>query len=115
MVQNNPLDCGLFALDHVQCYVSRFYQHACPIFAVDSDLRGDKEADQNSAGVADEEDEQSKHFDEEAGLGNPDQKKAAGSQKTGDISKYDLASTSATEKVGGEPKNRGKDTLGKKF
>ncbi|KAK3007808.1 hypothetical protein RJ639_015200, partial [Escallonia herrerae] len=58
---------------------------------------GDKEADQNRADVADEEVEQSKHFDEESGLGNPDKKMSAGTSKSGDNSKHDFASTSVGE------------------
>ncbi|KAK2972510.1 hypothetical protein RJ640_000757, partial [Escallonia rubra] len=58
---------------------------------------GDKEADQNRAEVADEEAEQSKHFDEESGPGNPDNKTSAGTSKSGDKSKYDFASTSVGE------------------
>ncbi|KAK3015316.1 hypothetical protein RJ639_006164 [Escallonia herrerae] len=60
-------------------------------------LRGDKEADQNRAEVADEEVEQSKHFDEESGPGNPDKKMSAETSKSGDNSKHDFASTSVGE------------------
>lgn len=56
--------------------------------------RGDKEVDQNRAEVADEKVEQSKHFDEEAPLANPDKKAMAGSSKAGGGNKQDYATTS---------------------
>lgn len=55
---------------------------------------GDKEVDQNRAEVGDEKVEQSKHFDEEASLVNPDKKAMAGSSKAGDGNKQDYATTS---------------------
>ncbi|CAL5337011.1 unnamed protein product [Camellia sinensis] len=77
---------------------------------------GDKEEDQNRAEVADEEAERSKHFDEEAGSGNPNQKTTAGCSKTGDSSsKSEFASTSSTAIKDTESRTLGKDTQGKKI
>lgn len=77
---------------------------------------GDKEEDQNRAEVADEEAEQSKHFDEEAGSGNPSQKTTAGCSKTGySSSKSEFASTSSTAIKDTESRTLGKDAQGKKI
>lgn len=56
--------------------------------------RGDN-IEQNTAEVADEEIEHSKHFDEEAGFGHSDQKEIGGSSKCGDV-----ASSSAVQREG---------------
>lgn len=77
---------------------------------------GDKEEDQNRAEVAGEEAEQSKHFDEEAGSGNPSQKTTAGCSKTGYSSKSEFASTSSTAIKDTESRTLGKeDAQGKKI
>ncbi|KAF2322233.1 hypothetical protein GH714_008955 [Hevea brasiliensis] len=68
---------------------------------------GDKE-EQNRADVADEEAEQSKHFDEESGSGSRSQGTLAGSSKTGDSSNQDPATTGIREKHENENKNVGK-------
>ncbi|XP_022722863.1 solute carrier family 35 member F1-like isoform X2 [Durio zibethinus] len=54
---------------------------------------GDKEEDQRRAGVADEDAERSKHFDEEAGCDNLNRGTMAGSSKTGDTSKHDYTTS----------------------
>ncbi|XP_057499620.1 uncharacterized protein LOC130783875 [Actinidia eriantha] len=69
----------------------------------------DKQEDQNRADVADEEAERSKHFDEEAGTGNPRHKTSSGSSRTGESSKSDFASTSIPEKEDNRSRNLGKD------
>ncbi|XVF29287.1 hypothetical protein REPUB_Repub15cG0108000 [Reevesia pubescens] len=66
----------------------------------------DKEEDQRRAGVADEDAERSKHFDEEAGRDNLNRATMAGSSKTGD------SSTGGREII--ENKSIGKDVQGKK-
>ncbi|KAF9688299.1 hypothetical protein SADUNF_Sadunf02G0183100 [Salix dunnii] len=64
---------------------------------------GDKEEDQRHADAGDEDAERSKHFDEEAG-----------SSKTRESSKLDLASTSVADELDIESKNVGTDVWGKK-
>ncbi|KAA8531353.1 hypothetical protein F0562_006062 [Nyssa sinensis] len=76
---------------------------------------GDKEEDQNRAEVVDEVVVRSKHFDEEAGLGNLDPKTTAGSSKTGESSKLDVASTNIAEKDAIGSKSIGKDEQWKKL
>ena len=88
-------------------FLQSVYTNIClPILLV----RGDKQEDQNRADVADEEAERSKHFDEEAGTGNPSHKTAAGSSRAGESSsKSDFASTSILEKEDNRSRNSGKD------
>ncbi|KAL5784929.1 hypothetical protein ACOSQ2_007321 [Xanthoceras sorbifolium] len=65
---------------------------------------GDKDEDQQRAGIA----------DEEAGSGSCNRRTEAGSSKTKDASKDDSATTSGREKEGFENKNMGNDAQGKK-
>ncbi|XP_021291259.1 solute carrier family 35 member F1-like [Herrania umbratica] len=74
---------------------------------------GDKEEDQRRTGVADEDADTSKHFDQEAGFDNLNRGTMAGSSKTGETSTPDCTtSTGAREIISN--KNVGKDTRGKK-
>ncbi|KAB1213370.1 Solute carrier family 35 member F1 [Morella rubra] len=75
---------------------------------------GDKEEDQQRADVADEDAERGKRFDEEAGLGSRNRVIVAGSSKTGESSKHDVAGTSVAEREDLENKNLEKDEQGKK-
>lgn len=59
-------------------------------------IRGDKEEEQKSADVGDEEVERSKHFDEEAGSVGRRSKTGESSSSS---SKIDLASTGAAERA----------------
>ncbi|XWS20562.1 hypothetical protein CRYUN_Cryun31cG0112500 [Craigia yunnanensis] len=74
---------------------------------------GDKEDDQHRAGVADEDAERSKHFDEEAGCDNLDRGTMSGSLKTGDTSKHDCTTSTGGREIV-ENKNTGKEVQGKK-
>ncbi|KAG2726119.1 hypothetical protein I3843_01G095500 [Carya illinoinensis] len=74
---------------------------------------GDKE-DQWRADVADEDAEQSKHFDEESGSGSRNQGTIAGSSKTGESSKHDNTAISVAGREYVESKDMGKDVQGKK-
>ncbi|XP_040985873.1 solute carrier family 35 member F1-like isoform X2 [Juglans microcarpa x Juglans regia] len=74
---------------------------------------GDKE-DQRRADVADEDAEQSKHFDAEAGSGSHNQGTIAGSSKTGESSKHDNTAISVAGREYVESKAMGKDVQGKK-
>ncbi|XVE84568.1 hypothetical protein DITRI_Ditri17bG0023500 [Diplodiscus trichospermus] len=74
---------------------------------------GDKEEDRHRAGVADEDAERSKHFDEEADFDNLNRGTIAGSSKTGDTSKHDCANSTMGREIS-ENKNIGKDVQGKK-
>ncbi|KAJ6686915.1 DUF914-RELATED [Salix purpurea] len=68
-----------------------------------SHVRGDKEEAPHHADAGDEDAERSKHFDEEAG-----------SSKTRESGKLDLASTSVADEQDNESTNVGKDAWGKK-
>ncbi|KAG2720920.1 hypothetical protein I3760_02G056500 [Carya illinoinensis] len=72
---------------------------------------GEKE-DQRRAIVADEDNERSKRFDEEAGSASRNQGTVDGSWKMGQSNQPGTASTSATER--GDSENMGKDIQGKK-
>ncbi|XWS13260.1 hypothetical protein CRYUN_Cryun36dG0022300 [Craigia yunnanensis] len=74
---------------------------------------GDKEEDQSRNGVAAEDAERSKHFDEEAGCNNLNRGTMAGSSKTGDTSKHDCTTSTGGREIV-ENKNIGKDVQGKK-
>ncbi|KAF5465264.1 hypothetical protein F2P56_015286 [Juglans regia] len=74
---------------------------------------GDKE-DQQRADVADEDAEQSKHFDAEASSGSHNQGTIAGSSKTGESSKHDNTAISVAGREYVESKAMGKDVQGKK-
>lgn len=76
--------------------------------------RGDKEEDQQRADVADEDAERGKRFDEEAGSGSCNRVIVAGSSKTGESSKHDVAGTSVAEREDLDNKNLEKDEQGKK-
>ncbi|XP_015581700.1 solute carrier family 35 member F1 isoform X1 [Ricinus communis] len=75
---------------------------------------GDKEED-HRADVADEEAKQIKHLDEEGAAGSHSYTTLAGSSKTGDSSKQDLASASIQEREEKENHNSGKEAQGKKL
>ncbi|KAF5452019.1 hypothetical protein F2P56_027060 [Juglans regia] len=73
---------------------------------------GGEKGDQRRAVVADEDNERSKHFDEEAGSASSNQGNVDGSWKTGLSRQPDTASTSAAERE--DVENMGKDIQGKK-
>ncbi|KAH7521413.1 hypothetical protein FEM48_Zijuj07G0030300 [Ziziphus jujuba var. spinosa] len=70
---------------------------------------GDKEQDLR-VDVPDEDAEQSKHVDEEAGSGNRSRGTTAGTSKTGDNGKHDLTPATIREREVVDNKNLGKDT-----
>ncbi|XVF65480.1 hypothetical protein PTKIN_Ptkin09bG0252700 [Pterospermum kingtungense] len=74
---------------------------------------GDKEEDQRQTGVADEDAERSKNFDEEAGRNSLSGGTMAGSSKTEETSKHDSTSSTGVREIVSN-KNIGKDEQGKR-
>ncbi|KAJ8755310.1 hypothetical protein K2173_019108 [Erythroxylum novogranatense] len=75
---------------------------------------GDKQDDHRRSDVADEDAQRGKHFDEEAGGGNCNQRTIEGSSKPGDDGKQELTITALGERQANENKHVGRDAIVKK-